>query len=143
MKIGVPPTGMRLSIDRRCCSRRSSDRHDVRHRKADFGDGWEHLVEFESWLTLEPKLRVATCIDGARARSREDVGGPNGYLEFLAIMADPKHPEHADTKRWAGGHFDPEWFDLQMIDPDVRNALRANRRIRMHQPSQRRRKREP
>ena len=43
-------------------------------------------------------------------------------------------PEHRDTKRWAGGHFDPEWFDREMTDKDVRNALRANRRIRLHQP---------
>ena len=35
----------------------------------DFGDGWEHLVEFERWLTLEPAARVARCVDGARARS--------------------------------------------------------------------------
>jgi hypothetical protein len=58
-------------------------------------------------------------------------------------MADRAHPEHADTKRWAGGHFDPEWFDLRMTDRDVRNALRPNRRIHMHQPSSGRRKREP
>jgi hypothetical protein len=36
--------------------------------------------------------------------------------------------------RRVGGHFDPEWFDRVTTDKDVRNALRANRRIRMHQP---------
>jgi hypothetical protein len=134
---------------------RGSDETEVRlldfaHREPhkfvyeyDFGDGWEHVVEFESWLTLDPKQRVATCIDGARARPPEDVGGVHGYLGFLEVMADRAHPEHADTKRWAGGHFDPEWFDLRMTDRDVRNALRPNRRIHMHQPSSGRRKREP
>ena len=40
--------------------------------------------------------------------------------------------------RWVGGHFDPEWFDRDMTDRDVRNALRANRPIRFHQPQPKR-----
>ncbi len=89
----------------------------------DFGDGWEHMVEFERWLTLEPKPRVATRIDGAPARPPEDVGGVHGYLGFLEILADPRHPEHADTKRWACGHYDPDWFDVKMTDRDVRERI--------------------
>jgi hypothetical protein len=100
----------------------------------DFGDSWQHTVAFERLLALDPAPRVATCIAGARARPPEDVGGVHGYADFLDIIADPLHPEHRDTKRWAGGHFDPEWFDLALTDKDVRNALRSNRRIRLHQP---------
>jgi hypothetical protein len=70
----------------------------------------------------------------ARARPPEDVGGLNGYENFLAIMADPIDPKHAETKRWRGGHFDPEWFDLAMTDKEVKNTLRANVRRRLHQP---------
>ena len=43
-------------------------------------------------------------------------------------------PEHAETKRWCGGHFDPEWFDLALTDKDVKNALKPNVRRRLHQP---------
>ena len=100
----------------------------------DFGDNWEHVIEFERLLALDPKPRTASCIDGARARPPEDVGGVNGYAAFLDIIADPENPEHRETKRWAGGQFDPEWFDREMTDRAVRNALRANRRIRLHQP---------
>ena len=64
----------------------------------------------------------------------EDVGGVHGYANFLDIIANPDNPEYRDTKRWVGGHFDPEWFDREMTDKDVRNALRANRRIRLRQP---------
>jgi Plasmid pRiA4b ORF-3-like protein len=109
----------------------------------DFGDDWEHVVEFERLLALDPKPRTANCIDGARARPPEDVGGVNGYADFLDIIADPENPEHRETKRWAGGHFDPEWFDREMTDRDVRNALRANRRIRLHQPRSKRAGRSP
>jgi hypothetical protein len=48
-------------------------------------------------------------------------------------MAARRHPEHADTRRWAG-HVDPEWFDLGLTDRDVRAAITGRRRIRMHQP---------
>jgi hypothetical protein len=81
-----------------------------------------------------PRRAPPVCIDGARARSPEDVGGVHSYTGFLDIIADPDDPEHGDTKCWAGDDFDPEWFDLEMTDKDVRNTLRANRRIRMHQP---------
>ncbi|MBW4091282.1 MAG: plasmid pRiA4b ORF-3 family protein [Proteobacteria bacterium] len=105
----------------------------------DFGDNWRHIIEFERLLALEPAPRGASCIDGARARPPEDVGGVHGYAGFLDIITDPDHPEHRDTKTWAGGHFDPEWFDNETTDKDVRNALRANRRVRLHQPHPKRR----
>ena len=107
----------------------------------DFGDDWHHAVEIERHLALEPFPTVATCIDGARARPPEDVGGPSGYERFLAVMADPGDAGHADTRRWSGGHFDPAWFDLVMADRDVRKALRPNVRRRQFQPKPQRPKR--
>ena len=49
----------------------------------DFGDDWEHVIEFEQLLALDPNPRTVSCIDGARARPPEDVGGINGYAGFL------------------------------------------------------------
>lgn len=100
----------------------------------DFGDSWRHIVELEKPLVLDPVPLQASCLDGARARPPEDVGGTPGYETFLEIMADRKHPEHTETKRWCGGHFDPEWFDLALVDKDVRQALKANVRRRLYQP---------
>ena len=59
--------------------------------------------------------REATCVGGARARPPEDVGGIPGYYHFLGVVGDLEDPEHADTKRWCGGRFDPEWFDLDTV----------------------------
>lgn len=100
----------------------------------DLGDHWVHVVEFEKLLALDTAPKQASCIGGARARPPEDVGGVSGYERFLEIMADPLDPEHSDTKRWCGGHFDPEWFDLALADRYTKNALRANARRRLHQP---------
>lgn len=104
----------------------------------DFGDNWRHSVIIEEFLALDIAPRYGTCIDGARARPPEDVGGVSGYERFLEIMADKADPEHADTRHWCGGHFDPEWFDLAMVTRDVRNALRPSAKRRLHQPRPRR-----
>ncbi|MDP0926561.1 plasmid pRiA4b ORF-3 family protein [Paracoccus onubensis] len=100
----------------------------------DFGDNWQHLIRIEEWLTLETEPRHAICLEGARARPPEDVGGPWAYDDFLEIITDPEHDDHRSTLRWAGGHFDPEWFDLDLINKDLRNTFRANARRRLHQP---------
>jgi hypothetical protein len=100
----------------------------------DFGDCWRHTIEIEQRLALDVIPKVGACIAGARARPPEDVGGVDGYERFLATMADRNDPEHAEVKQWCGGHFDPDWFDLTLADKDVKNALRANVRRRLHQP---------
>lgn len=100
----------------------------------DFGDGWRHLVRLEESILLEPAPKFASCIAGARARPPEDVGGISGYERFLEILADPDDPEYADTKRWCGGHFNPDWFELNQINKDLRNALRSNARRPLNQP---------
>lgn len=100
----------------------------------DFGDSWRHVVRLEKPVLLEVVPKFAFCSAGARARPPEDVGGISGYRRFLEILADPDDDEYADTNRWCGGHFDPEWFDLDLINKDLRNALRLNARRPLVQP---------
>jgi hypothetical protein len=98
------------------------------------GDNWEHMVFLEKHLALDPVPKVATCLEGARARPPEDVGGVSGYQEFLEAVLDRTHEEHRGMLRWAGGHFDPEWFDLELINKDLARALQAKMKRRAHQP---------
>ncbi|MBB2963362.1 plasmid pRiA4b ORF-3 family protein [Methylobacterium sp. R2-1] len=104
----------------------------------DFGDDWHHTVTIEGPLVFGARPRHATCLDGARARPPEDVGGIRGYERFLAVMADPGDPEHAGIRRWCGGHFAPEWFDRALVDKDLKSALKPNVRRRLHQPKPKR-----
>jgi hypothetical protein len=109
----------------------------------DFGDDWHHTVELEEFLSLEDIPKHGTCLDGGRARPPEDVGGVQGYEQFLEIIGNPKNPEHADTKRWCSGYFNPEWFDLLIVNKDVRNALKPDVKRRLHQPKPRKAKTSP
>lgn len=81
----------------------------VRYRY-DFGDDWEHTLELEGVLPVG-KQRYPRCVAGAGACPPEDVGGTHGYAEFLATIANPRHPERKAMLEWAGGAFDPHAFD--------------------------------
>lgn len=82
----------------------------------DFGDGWEHIVLVEKVLPPDPNSRYPICLAGKRACPPEDVGGPWGYADCLAVLADPKHPEHDEREEWIGGSFDPEEFSVDVVN---------------------------
>lgn len=97
----------------------------------DFGDNWRHTVTLEKLLAVKPAPKSTTCIEGARCCPPEDVGGPDGYFEFLRVLLSPEPEEIEEQrhlKRWSGGKFNPERFDLAKIDKAVRGALRKRRR---------------
>jgi hypothetical protein len=86
----------------------------------DFGDNWDHTVEVEKTLDAEPGVRYPRCVAGKRACPPEDCGGPWGYADFLEAVRDPKHPEHEDMLEWIGGGFDPEKFDVEAVNEELR-----------------------
>jgi len=88
----------------------------------DFGDGWTHDIalekSFEAGASDAPEV-VPNCIDGRRAGPPEDCGGPSGYRELVALLADPNHPDRAQWIDWLGGEFDPEAFDPSTFGHDL------------------------
>jgi hypothetical protein len=88
----------------------------VRYRY-DFGDNWEHTLEFEELLPADAGA-YPRCVAGAGACPPEDVGGTSGYAEFLQTIGDRRHPERAEMLRWAGGSFDPHAFDPKAVQFD-------------------------
>jgi hypothetical protein len=84
----------------------------VRYRY-DFGDDWEHVLEFEELVPADDGA-YPRCVAGAGACPPEDVGGMHGYKEFLQVIRDVRHPERQAMLQWAsgwaGGSFDPEAF---------------------------------
>ncbi|MGC9669823.1 plasmid pRiA4b ORF-3 family protein [Planosporangium sp. 12N6] len=77
----------------------------------DFGDWWEHEVVVEDVLAADPRVRYPVCVTGERGCPPEDVGGPEGYAEFVAALGDTRHPRHAAMGEWIGRVYDPEDFD--------------------------------
>lgn len=80
----------------------------------DFGDGWRHAITVAEVLPgpcARPRLVAAE-----RAAPPEDCGGPPGYAQLVAALADPAHPEHARLREWAGEGYDPERCDVEVLD---------------------------
>jgi hypothetical protein len=92
------------------------ERHERFEYEYDFGDGWTHQVTVEGILPQSDPLRFAVCLDGENACPPEDVGGPEGYRDFLVALADPTHEEHAELMDWIGGSFDPAEFELASVN---------------------------
>ncbi len=87
------------------------------HYLYDFGDAWWHRITLEATLPMTQPQRYAQCVAGENACPPEDVGGVPGYYEFLDAINDPAHEEHDSMMEWYGVPFDPELFDV-----DVTNA---------------------
>lgn len=86
----------------------------------DFGDNWRHKIEIEEWTYAREGVKYPRCTAGARACPPEDCGGEGGYEELLKALSDLKHENHEDMKEWVGPYFDPEAFDLDAVNKELR-----------------------
>ncbi len=91
----------------------------------DFGDDWEHIVRVEKILPKERGMLLPRCLGGGRACPPEDVGGVGGYARCLEAIKDPADEEHASFLQWIGRAFDPEAFDAQRVDDQLRSAAQS------------------
>ena len=67
-------------------------------------------------------MRYPVCLAGKRACPPEDCGGIWGYAQLLETLQDPDDPEHEDMLEWVGEEFDPEAFDLEEINEELKRV---------------------
>lgn len=94
----------------------------------DFGDYWEHEVEFISELSEYPMV-FPVLVGGEGNCPPEDCGGIGGYERFLEITGNPKDPECKEMKAWAKGNGYKK-FDFRKTDEMMREFLRFKRVVR-------------
>jgi len=88
----------------------------------DFGDGWLHQVKLEKITPFKRGLALPQCIKGKRACPPEDVGGVPGYMDFIEVWQDARHPEHDEVLEWVGDYYlGPEVFDLEETNEVLRD----------------------
>jgi len=86
----------------------------------DYGDGWLHQIEVEN-LIADCREELPILLSGEGDAPPEDVGGPDGFAEFLTIINNPKHEEFESMKSWAEGQ---RWkpFDYSKAAQMVNNV---------------------
>ena len=90
---------------------------DTLNYEYDFGDGWEHQIKLEKTPAKVSEKKLPVCIKGKNACPPEDVGGLWGYYDFLDVINDSSHPDHAEMAEWIGAEtFDPAWFDIEEVN---------------------------
>ena len=82
----------------------------------DFGDGWKHRLLVKDIFEREPGKKYPVCLAGERACPPEDCGGTYGYVGLLEIIKNPYHEQHQDMITWLGSPFDPEAFDIDIVN---------------------------
>jgi hypothetical protein len=94
----------------------------------DMGDGWRLRIVIETPPAgIIENVPLPLCVAGENAGPPDDVGGPPGYHEFCAAIADRRHEQREESLRWIGGVFDPKGFDLNRLNREWRGA-RARKR---------------
>jgi hypothetical protein len=91
----------------------------------DWGDGWDHTITVQDKAPMQRRIIYPVLHDGARACPPEDCGGAWGYMEILAMLADPDYePQMVDRDEimeWLGDEFDPDAFYPKRNQHDMRN----------------------
>jgi hypothetical protein len=93
----------------------------------DFGDNWIHQLIVEERFPPEKGVKYPICVAGQRACPPEDCGGPWSYPDFVEVVSNLDHPRHEETLEWVGGEFDPERFDLEAVNGELRR-MRTRKR---------------
>jgi hypothetical protein len=90
------------------------------HYIYDFGDSWEVLVELEG-TQEDYKKPYAACLDGENPAPPEDVGGIDGYRDFLEAVNDPYHDRHEELLEWSEGW--QQKFNKRRINAGLRELI--------------------
>ena len=90
----------------------------------DFGDDWVHKVRVEKVFNIDLGFASPMCIDGVRPCPPEDVGGQQGYLDFVEAILDPSHAEYEATLEGHGGPFEPNEFETGLASLRLSHSSR-------------------
>lgn len=82
----------------------------------DFEDNWEHKIILEKIIESPKPLEHMLCVGGKRNCPPEDCGGVAAYLDMLEVLKTPDTEEYTELIEWLGGEFDPEFFEMSIIN---------------------------
>lgn len=111
----------RLKIEVRKPTSLKIDNYLEKHKQIryiyDFGDWWIFTIKLEK-IVDDYYFGFPTLLDGAETAPPEDVGGIQGYYDFLQVYNDENHPDYEEARNWAeSGYFreyNPDWINSRL-----------------------------
>ncbi len=102
-----------------------------------FGNRWNHQMIVEDIFQADPQQQYPICLTGSRACPPEECGSTRGYDEFIEALKSPRTKRQKDMLKRIGRGFDPEFFDLELVNDFLRGMQRPrSKRTRIaDQPS--------
>ena len=91
----------------------------------DFGDSWEHRLTVTKIRQGLSGVSYPNYVGGEWGGPPEDCGGIPGFYQMLDVLADPKHPDHAEVADYMEG-WDPT--EIELFPLKVALGRLANRR---------------
>lgn len=83
----------------------------------DFGDGWNIIIRLEE-IVQDYYFGYPTLLDGQGDAPPEDVGGVEGFKDFLDIYNDPENKYYTQVREWAKKQYyheyDPEFINRSL-----------------------------
>lgn len=86
----------------------------------DLGDNWGHTITLEKVEPVELDNIQPVCLDGKCSCPQEDSGGIWGHQRVLEVMSFPDHPDREELMDWLRDGYDPEAFDLKLVNDNLR-----------------------
>ena len=91
----------------------------------DFGYRWTHSITLETISPTVPGVKYPCCLRGERACPPEEIGGVDGYYDFVMVMGNPDHDDHREIREWYGRKYYPEKFSPEKVKfSDPRRRLK-------------------
>jgi hypothetical protein len=88
------------------------------HYLYDLSDHWDHVLKLERWFENTDPTGLPFLLEASGCRPPEDIGGPDGYAEFVTAISDDSHPRHAEfAERFPG--FNPATLDKATLERQV------------------------
>ena len=85
-----------------------------------FEDEWKCSIKLEDITLKNQETFYPVCIDGQYNSPPEDCGGCTEYQFLLETIEEEDNEEYEDAIEWLGCSFDPDEFDINLVNERLR-----------------------
>jgi hypothetical protein len=86
-----------------------------------YGEDWTHTVELEAITSAAPDTKYPLLVSAQGRAPPADIGGVDGYENFLRAITDSNHLHHEAMREWDDPDFDPNVVDEAAIRANLAN----------------------